>query len=342
MDKNFRKVKEAAFSLVERNGIHAADKYLRKKKYVCLFPGCKEKAIRSHAIPRALLIEALAENGVVYTMEQSFNSMMTKTAPTDPPDVIEVGVNDASVFKGFCPAHDSWLFASAEVTHRGRNRAMAISLHLRAVSLEYCRQRQVADFQRKLAELTRIPEMRPILREYAETLDKHCALFKKVYLGSIFNLMSGSSVDSIVYFCVPFSRNLQVSCCGVFDETNDFDSAIGFNLISYADKSILVLTAFKVVKHYLDSFLARYDLRQKGEKLVNDIAFWKCEEPFISPQLWRSLSEEEKLEVRLSLRHPDFRAGAAAPSVIRLTSSDFVTKLAELPDFLLRAFVRKD
>ncbi len=73
-----------------RKAIRAADKYLRNKKYVCLFPGCKEKAIRSHAIPGALCIEALAENGVVYTMEQSFNAMMTMTAVTDPIDVVTV------------------------------------------------------------------------------------------------------------------------------------------------------------------------------------------------------------------------------------------------------------
>lgn len=330
MDKNFRKV------------IQAADKYLRKKKYVCLFPGCKEKAIRSHAIPRASCIEALAENGVVYTMEQSFNSMMTMTAATDPPDVVEVGVNDASVFKGFCPAHDSQLFASAEATHRGRNRAMGISLHLRAVSLEYCRKRQVADFCRKFSELTSVPEMRSILQEDAERLDRFCSFFKKVYLGSIFNLIFGSDVDSIEYFCVPFSRNLQVSCCGCFSERVDaIDSTIGYNLISYADMSILVLTTFKVVNHYLDSFLAAYHLPENGERLVNDITFSKCEEPLISPQLWRSLSEDEKLEVRLSLRHSEVRAGATAPRVVRMTSSDFVTKLNDLSDFLIQAFARK-
>ena len=120
---------------------------------------------------------------------------------------------------------------------------------------------------------------------------------------------------------------MQVSCCGCFNETDALDSSIGYNLISYADMSILVLTTFKVVKRYLDSFLARYKLPGNVERLVNDIAFLRCEEPLISPQLWRSLSEDEKLEVRLSLRHPAFRAGAIAPRVIRTTSSDFVTKL---------------
>jgi hypothetical protein len=327
--KNFRKV------------IQEADKYLRKKKYCCLFPGCNEKAIRSHAIQRASCIEALAENGVVYTMEQSFSSMMAMTAATDPLDVVEVGVNNASVFKGYCPAHDSQLFASAEVTNRGRNNAMAISLHLRAGSVEYCRKRQVADFCRKLSELTSVPEIRSLNLEIAERHERFLNIFKHKYLGSIFNLIFGCDVDAIEYFAIPFSRNFQVSCCGVFNETDALDSRIGFNFISYAEMSILVLTTFKVVKHYLDSFLARYDLPQKCEKLVNDIAFAKCEEPLISPQLWRSLSEDEKLEVRLSLRPPDVRAGATAPRVIRLTSSDYLTSLTDLPNFLIQAFARK-
>ena len=250
-----------------------------------------------------------------------------------------VGVNDASVFKGYCPAHDSQLFASAEVTNRGKNNAMGISLHLRAVSLEYCRKRQVVDFQRKFSELAGNAETWSTLQKDADALDTFCSCFKKVYLGSIFNLIFGSDVDSIEYICIPFSRNLQVSCCGTFNELDTFDSTIGFNLISFVGMSFLVLTTFKVVKHYLDSFLARYDFPHNAEKLVNDIAFVKCEEPLIAPQLWRSLSEDEKLAVRLSLRPPAVRAEATAPRIIRLTPNDFVRTVTEMPDFIIQAFV---
>lgn len=50
-----------------------------------------------------------------------------------------MGVNDASVFKGFCSRHDTLLFRSAEITNPNKKHGMFISLPLRALALEYCR-----------------------------------------------------------------------------------------------------------------------------------------------------------------------------------------------------------
>jgi len=253
---------------------------------------------------------------------------MMKRTLTDPPEVVRVGINDASVFKGFCSEHDSRLFASAETKNQSRKNAMFISLHMRALSLEYCRKRRNVDFFRKAADLTPDSPMRAKLQEGAEQYSTFCSLFEKLYLGSIFNLIRGSDVDSVEYWCVPFSRNLQVSCCGCFNEKRDaFDSVIAFNMVSYADMSILALTIFKAVERYLDSFLAGYKFPRDTEALVNDIAFARCEEPLISPQLWESLSEDEKVKVRLSLRHPDLRTGEPTPRIIRITSSDMVKEI---------------
>ena len=311
--------------------IQKADKFSRNKKYLCLVPGCKKRAIQSHAIQKASLIEALADdNGMVYTLQQSFSPGMHMKAANDPLSVVETSVNKASTFNGFCPEHDSMLFAPAE-SNESRRRGMFISLHLRSLALEYCRKRRSGDFLRKVAELTNDSILKKNLRSY----DIMASAFKKVYLGSIFNLMSGSDIDHIEYFCIPFSRNLQVSCCGCFNEKNDrFDSTIGFNLISYADMSILVLTIFKAVEHYLDNFLVTYDLPRNGERLINDIAFSRCEEPLISPKLWLSLNEKEKSEVRLSLRHPSVRERESAVRPVRLTLDDYLTRVT--PDILER------
>src|SRR5689334_12996995 len=136
MDKNLRATAQMA------------DRYVRNKGYMCLFPACTKLAVRSHAIQRASIVEALADNGVVYTLRQSFNSAMTMDSPIAAMDVIEVGVNDASVFRGFCAEHDSALFASAEKIPL--KKSMSFSLHLRALSFEYCRKRRTADYFRKV------------------------------------------------------------------------------------------------------------------------------------------------------------------------------------------------
>ena len=102
------------FSLTVREAIRRADKHMRNKSYPCLIPGCNANAVRCHGIPRSLIIEALAEQGVVYTHRPSFSSVLKTSSLTDPADVVKVGINDASVFKCFCAKHDARIFAPAE------------------------------------------------------------------------------------------------------------------------------------------------------------------------------------------------------------------------------------
>jgi hypothetical protein len=323
MDKRFRAL------------IQAADKHVRNKQYRCLFPSCHKPAIQSHAIPRASCIEALSDNGVLYTQRQSFNPTIDMSNIFDPPDVVEIGINHASVFKGYCPEHDSQLFASAETTDRRRKHGMFISLHLRALSLEYSRKRRNADFFQRLGELDQVIERQTIWRDHATRYAAVSNFFKEVYLGSTFNLIGGANIDTIEYFCVPFTRNMQVSCCGCFNENSSRpDSIIAYNLISYRDMSILVLTTFGVQKRFIDSFLSQYSLPKYFERLVNDIAFSKCEEPLISAPFWRSLSTIDQLDLRLSLRAPEQRRGSSTPTIIKLAPSDLATKIT--PEMLTR------
>jgi hypothetical protein len=313
MDKEIRRI------------IHEADRYVRWKKYRCLVPSCTQTAILSHAIQRASCAQALADRGVLYTLQQSFTSLLRKAAPTDPPEVVETGVKDAGVFRGFCATHDALLYRSAEITNPKKKHGMFISLHLRALSLEYCRKRRNIDFHRKFAELARNPEMRSRALKQAEFWEVICTFFEKTYLQAIFSFIGGLDIDKIEYLCLPFSRNLEVSCCGVFPENPQAPASnIAYNLISYADMSILVLTVFKVVEYYLTSFLARYPLPEGVERLVNDIAFSKGEEPLIAARLWRSLSEGEKLALRKSLLPPFLRTETSAPIIVKLRRGDFV------------------
>jgi len=268
----------------QRRLIQVADKYVRRKTYTCLFPGCTATAVSCHAISRASIGDALAEHGHIYTLEPSSNSAMRMEAVDSPAEVVEVGINEACTFKGFCARHDTMLFAGAETTD-ARKRHMVYSCHLRALALEYCRKRQVGDHFRKLFELSNEPWLDELSAIFART----ASVLKKVYLDRTFS--DGDGTEYQVYL---FSQNLQVSCCGCFPAVPDkFGSAIGYNLISYAEGSLLVLTTFRSQKGILDTFLAGYDLAKDNERLINEIAFLKGEEPLIAPKLWHSLSEGE-------------------------------------------------
>lgn len=122
---------------------------------------------------------------------------------------------------------------------------------------------------------------------------------------------------------------MNVSCCGVFNHINYLEptSMIAYNLISYTKFSVLVLTTFANQHHTLDSFLSSYELPDDLERLLNEIAFFKSEEPLISPRLWQSLDENTKLEVRKSLVHPAWREIDTPPTIIKLAEEDIMLEV---------------
>lgn len=317
--------------------IQKADKFVRNKVYKCLLPGCTERAIRSHAVPRAQCLESLSEGGKVLTLNPSLARLIHRKSNFEPLEIVPMGINDATVFRGYCSKHDTLLFRSAETSQHERKDGMPISLHLRALSVEFCRKRQVIDFYKKVDQLTHNSEFRNLAQHMIEWYSAIASIFSELYLGSLYNMIGGSYVDSVDFYLIPFARNLQVSCCGCFDaEPGAVDSVIGFNLLSYCDMSILVLTLFTAAKKYLDALRKAYPLPELGEQLLNEIAFMHCEEPVIAPQLWRSLSEFDRTQVKLSIRHPMYRTSMPAPRIIKLQTSDFVRKvepwmLARLP-----------
>lgn len=308
--------------------IQLADKYVRKKDYQCLFPGCGKKAIRSHAIPRASLIEALAKKGKLYTLNQSFTSIYRQTSPYDPMEIVEVGVNRASVFKGFCQEHDTKLFAPVETTDEQKKKGLMASLHLRALALEISRKRRNVDYFKKIIEFDLHTDFKTIFKQQIETYEVALSLVEH-YLGNLFFPEYHENPGNIDYFGIPFSKNLGVSCCGVFNLNNDPNpySVIGYNIISYKDLSVIVLTTFANEHVTLDSFVGGYSGSNGIERMVNDVAFLKGEEPLISARLWESLSDSEKHEIGLCLVHPAYRIAVPRPSIVKVGPSDFLKEI---------------
>jgi hypothetical protein len=164
-----------------------------------------------------------------------------------------------------------------------------------------------------------------MLRDSAAQMEAGC-IISKHYLDSTFALILGSPIDAIQSQTHLFAGNLQVSCCGCLNDYTEYPEAlysgIAFNLISYPDVSFLSFTVFKAVEKYLYQFLSKYTLPADAERLLDEIAFLRCEEPLISAKLWRSLSETQKQEIGLSLRAPHVRpAYALSPAIIKIDAN---------------------
>jgi hypothetical protein len=312
-----------------RRAIQEADKHVRSKKYSCLFPGCENWASRCHSIQRALCEDALARDGHVYTVQPNFSAVIGQQSLASVMRVVRVGVSDAGTFLGFCGTHDHQLFRGAEGS-RANSGAMFLSLHLRAITLEYCRKRRSADYLSRVSELLPGGEVRDFCSGLAEGYANFANAFRELYLGYTFNLMSGAAKDTIEYYCLPFSRNLEVSCCGMVNVIAELDAALGFNLISYRDFAVLIFTTFGATQEHLHGLLAGYRVPQQAQQLVNDVAFRMCEEPLLAPALWERLTEEQQLRIRVNLRPPTYRSVDVDCDVISVTIDDLVEPTPEL------------
>jgi hypothetical protein len=321
-----------------RQIIHRADKDVRRKNYVCLFPNCNRRAIDSHAIPRASLIEALAEQGHVYSRRPNLTELLHTNHLFDPVEVVRLGVNQASTFKGFCARHDALLFSPIEQDN-DRKKHLVHALFLRSLALEYCRHRQTTDYLSRVCELGPSP---PFMIEVEKHLTLMSAIMKlkRFAVDYIMTPKHESVNEGTDYFIVPIARNLKVSCCGCFDGVTDGSGyvPIGYNILSYKDASILALTTYRTTGFALDRYIEGFGPVHKFdlEGMLNDVTFSKGEEPVMSPSIWSSLSDDSKQAIGLSLRHPSFRESLVAPQIIKLSKEDVSTEIS--PSLWTRIF----
>ncbi|WP_447772539.1 hypothetical protein [Pseudomonas kilonensis] len=95
---------------IERDNKHerALKSILRRDgKWDCLYPGCIQKSIFSHAISKSISLATIAENGHLTTVESRRNGNEKKL------QFGSISVQDATAFNGFCETHDA-LFASLD------------------------------------------------------------------------------------------------------------------------------------------------------------------------------------------------------------------------------------
>lgn len=116
----------------------------------CLHPGapvnCSGSIIKAHTVQKALLRHIADTDKQVYTPEVN---LFSADAPIR---IKNVSIRNASIFHGFCEAHDSELFQPIEVDSIELNREHAFLLAYRAQSLELFAKRKIneIDLSKKL------------------------------------------------------------------------------------------------------------------------------------------------------------------------------------------------
>ena len=133
---------------------------------------------------------------------------------------------------------------------------------------------------------------------------------------------------------IPITKNLQVSCSGIFNiKEDDNDSIVVFNLTSYKDASVMHLLSIKNKFDFIDQFIKSYRGSGGLERMFNDIIFLKGEDVLISPRLWTSLTIENRKCIGRALVGPEFSANIPPLDIIKLPNEGLYTNL---PDSFLK------
>lgn len=323
-----------------KRNVQIADKFVRNYRHRCMLPRCENLAIRSHAIQKATIEEALAVDNHVYTINTSFLSMLHTDARKERA-MTRISTSKAGTFSGYCPKHDDQLFFPAETEVAHKKHSMNVSLYLRSISLEYGRKREVSLFTNKLYELEKNGLNASTLRGFAQQETNREKYFFSTVYAPLFSKSIFRKSTKINYLVIPFTGNLEVSCCGIFNADSSVpNSIVAYNLISYNDMSYLSLTSLKGKVDYIEQFLKKYDGLKGIERILNDIAFLKGEEPLISPRLWNSLTLGKKRKITKALVHPNFRENETSLNIIKLPKDK--SNMLQEEDFYRRIGMKDD
>ena len=155
-------------------------------------------------------------------------------------------------------------------------------------------------------------------------------IMEKIVLRDALVKYFGISNTNLSLLFVPFNINLQVSCCGCFNpiRTPEYLSHIlSYNIASYPDASVFVLTTLEPTRGCLTEYIAKFGGLDNISRMLNDVSFLQCEEPLIGEALWKSLDPIEKEWVAASLAPPDFRPHIDAPQLIKASRHNIVGPL---------------
>ena len=140
---------------------------LRKKKRKCSFIGCKENTIKkSHSIPKSAVLKNISYNNHLLKPEFDYNSSFPKNKMT------LVGVNDASVFPGYCIKHEN-IFKLFEVDGKIDDEKKALLQIYRTIS----RDRRSREIELEISEKIGKAYKNKINQEAKESLLIHLSKY---------------------------------------------------------------------------------------------------------------------------------------------------------------------
>jgi hypothetical protein len=268
----------------------------------CLYwsDGCKSPPVSSHSISRCWLEEIADETNHVVTFR--FNAEVAGKRPVTI-EAERIGINEATVFRGFCGPHDSELFSCLETREFVASPEQLLALAYRSVCREACAKHRMVDFQLNLGMVEDTPTPHGV-RTIAEMYRCIQLMTKKQSLEQ----MRGSAHPGLSSCIVEFACPPTVLVSGTF-----------YPLVTFTGRSLefreewITLTILPTGNGAAAVFSWEDAHAKNGPLLVKsfgrvaahlqttallNLVFEASENFAVAPKWWESLSESEKRGLR--------------------------------------------
>lgn len=312
-----------------------AQKEANRRTYKCLFPSCSGMAIKSHSQQRSGALAAIAENGLIYSVQRNHYQVM-KQLPTAPVMVL-TGVSEASTFDGFCALHDRSLFAPIENKPLiPYDREQTFLLYLRSVCYEFANKRRMRDWILTIKGEVKDFASRHLI-DHLDTTEEARNIFLTrdggYYLDLLFRDLESRSFERISDKWITIDKNVGASCSCVLspllEEHNQYmaehwtepQPLISFSLIPISPTGVTYLVAawLRDVEHLCSWVHSDLESDANLEAFLNKCAFEESEDTCVRPSLWESLSSKDRSEAEKAMMPTHVRGPLErTPTVIRI------------------------
>lgn len=297
-----------------------------EKSYTCMYRGCSEKAIRaSHTIQRSTSLLNIAENK--HVLSPGFDYRRRDFV------LSSVGVNEASTFPGFCTDHEQ-IFSKFEdkkdfVDEQDfrlqiyrticreiveNNRSLTSNIYWKDHYIKF-RDETLNELIKKEAVLLDVDlkYLKSLIHTYDDSRVKYLVNrinASKQYLSTldllhdaVFNDLKKKKVQKIFFEVIGMDWVIPCSLAGkggIVVKTKSKVAVVDIilNVLSYEDKTYVILATHHKNKTHLKSYINRY--KHHPLTMITMVESWMLygsDHWFIKPSVWRNLNEGVQKEL---------------------------------------------
>lgn len=276
---------------------------------------CSQQIIKAHTVPRSSSLKALAENGHVLGLKMSLEGIQRFKARSG---FEKIGINNASIFNGFCKKHDDEFFAPIEKHIFINSEEQCFFLAYRAFAREFYAKSSAVDISSLRRQADKGKSLEAQMQIQINNLQMDLGIktamddlkYHKEYFDHMLEAKNFSSVRAVVF---TLDSSPPVMVCGGVNPDYDFNGQLIQDLMILDKRTdMLSVTSFfdgvagKIVFSWLNnSHKTCHDLLASlFEKSHDDLPVFivqyivkNFENVFFSPVWWRNVNKDSQMQL---------------------------------------------